>query len=112
VSVSPTGLSIAELERDGWLVALVEQNLRHSYTTRDLFGFVDLLALKPGRTLAVQTTTTSNQSKRVAKVLASPHFGRVLAAGWEVHVHGWAWSRRTNDWVLTTTDLTDRRAAA
>ena len=65
--LNASALSMDKLRREGWTVERVEHHDRHSLVTHDLFGFVDLLALRPDQTLAVQVTTTRNQSKRIAK---------------------------------------------
>jgi carbonic anhydrase len=92
---SPTQRSLAALRAADWLCAAVEHWNPHAMRRVDLYGFVDILAVKPGMTLAVQTTTASNVAARVAKIRESPHLARVLAAGWRVEVHGWARPTKT-----------------
>ena len=92
---SPTQRSLAALRAAEWLCAVVEHWNHHAKIRQDLYGFVDILAVKPGATLAVQTTTASNVAARVAKIRESPHLARVLAAGWRVEVHGWARPTKT-----------------
>lgn len=95
---NPTERSVKRLRADGWTVEKVERWNSFARVYNDLFGFVDLLALKDDRTLAVQTTSASNVSTRVAKIENHPNLPVVLGAGWEVVVHGWAKER--NRWVL------------
>lgn len=102
--VSVTPRSITYLEQLGWLVAKVEHPVPGARTTRDLFGFIDLLAIKPGETLAVQVTTTSHQANRIAKIASHPNVAAVREAGWAIHVHGWLKSAQ-GLWVLTITDV-------
>jgi len=98
---SPTQRSLAALRATDWLCAVVEHWNHHAKIRQDLYGFVDILAVKPGITLAVQTTTASNVAARVAKIRESPHLARVLAAGWRVEVHGWARpTKRIRVWRL------------
>lgn len=77
------------------LVDTVERRITR-IVTRDLFGIIDLLAVREGVTLAVQVTTSSNVAARRKKLQASEALSRVLAAGWRVELHGWA--KRKGRW--------------
>lgn len=78
------------LRAEGWLVAVVEKWNVHAKVRQNLFGFADLLAIKDGTTLAVQTTSGSNMSHRIHKITAN-----VAATLWlrspyrQIVVHGW-----------------------
>lgn len=90
---SPTQRSLAKLRADGWLVAVVERWNPYAKVRQDLFGFIDLLAIKGNETLAVQTTSGSNVAARFEKIrntsaghaaglwLASPN-RRLVIHGW------------------------------
>ena len=100
------------LEADGYHVEVVEQNIRTGRTTfkRDLWNFADLLAIRRGEMLAVQTTTSSNMASRVAKITASPLLARVREAGIRVVVHGWSArvvkrGEAARQWVCRVKDL-------
>jgi len=86
--MSPSARSTKLLESEGWLVANVEKRLTR-VLSQDLYGFVDLLCIRPGETLAVQTTDDTNFSKRRRKILESENLARVRAAGWRIECHGW-----------------------
>ena len=86
---SPTARSLDLLRRRGYLAEVVEQNIPHARTKRDLYGFVDIVAIGVGETLAVQTTSVDHVSHRVEKITASPNLNRVKLGGWRVVVHGW-----------------------
>lgn len=101
---SPTTRSLKALRADGWLCEVTERWNPHAQIRQDLFGFVDIIALKGGVTLAVQTTTGSNASKRVIKIAESPHIAAVRAAGWSVHVHAWR-KLASGRWELRTVDV-------
>lgn len=103
MALSPTALSKRHLEADGWLVAVVERWNPHARIRQDLFGFIDLVAVRAGETLAVQATSTSNVSTRVTKIAESPNVGIVREAGWAIHVHGW--SKKQGRWVLREVDV-------
>jgi hypothetical protein len=89
VMTSPTQRSLAALRKDGWLCQVVEHFNSFAKVRQDLFGFIDVLALRGNITLGVQTTDMTSVSKRLAKIRSSPHLAAVLAAGWRVEVHGW-----------------------
>lgn len=86
---SPTQRSKAHLEKQGYRVAIVETWNHFTQRRHDLFGIIDLLAIRPGETLAVQTTSASNVSARVKKIAESDAIADIRAAGWGVVVHGW-----------------------
>jgi carbonic anhydrase len=95
---SPTQLTLRHLRADGWDAEIVEVWNPHSRTRKDLFGFIDVLAIKPGETLAVQTTSAANVAARVRKIADHPNIGAVREAGWRIVVHGWAKPKAR--WVL------------
>ena len=67
--------------------------------TQDLFGIIDIIALGPSGTLAVQTTSYTNFSSRMKKLREHPSTRLVLATpGWRIEVHGWA--KEKNRWQL------------
>jgi hypothetical protein len=109
-SFSPTQLSLDLLRKTGWQAEVVEhfvrQHVGHELPPcptckqarydrdelgyrKDLFGFLDILALKDGATLGVQTTSVANVSHRMHKIQCSAWFEWVKRAGWRIEVHGW-----------------------
>ena len=76
----------------GWTVDKVEQRLPVVKTTRDCFGFIDVLAIRVGDpgVLAVQATTEAHLAERVRKVKAEGRAKDWLACGNRIEVHGWA----------------------
>ena len=89
MATSPTQLSIKKLKDEGYTVAVVEHWNSWAKIRQDLFGFIDIIALKGNETLAVQTTTATNMSARVKKISDNEYVGKVREAGWLIHVHGW-----------------------
>lgn len=88
--MTPTQRSLAKLRDEGWTVAITERWNSFVKIRQDLFGFCDLLCISPSRGfLAVQTTSGSNVSARIAKIQAEPRAGIFLAAGGKIEVHGW-----------------------
>jgi carbonic anhydrase len=86
---SPTQRSKAYLESEGYTVAITEHWNQWARRRVDLFGFVDLLAIRQNETLAVQTTSGSNVSARVKKIAEHENVAAVRAAGWRIVCHGW-----------------------
>jgi len=85
---SPTQRSLAHLREEGYVVAIVERWNPHARIRQDLFGFIDLLAIRKGETLAVQVTA-SGVSARIKKIMESDYLNAVRDAGWRIVVHGW-----------------------
>lgn len=86
---TPTQRSLKLLREEGYTVAIVEHWNPHAKIRQDLFGFADLLAIKPGEIIAIQTTTISNIAARRAKISAEPRAATWLAAGGLIVLHGW-----------------------
>ena len=86
---SPTQRSLAHLRGLGYTVAVTEHWNAFARIRQDLFGIVDLIALKGEETLAVQTTSGTNVAARVAKIASSAHIDAIRRAGWRIVVHGW-----------------------
>jgi hypothetical protein len=91
--MTPSARSLKECRKRGWTAEKVEHRLPRGFTTIDLFGFGDVIALdgKPG-SLLIQATTTSHAPARVAKI-QTDCFDKALAwlrAGNRIVVWGWA----------------------
>ena len=67
---SPTSRSLEVLREQGYTVEVVEKWNSFTKTKKDLFGFIDILAIKRDETLAVQATA-SGVSARLKKNLVS-----------------------------------------
>lgn len=87
--MTPTQRSLALLRERGYHATVVERWNPYARIRQDLWGFADILCLKPGEILAVQTTSGSNVSGRLKKIAASPLITTVLLAGIKIVVHGW-----------------------
>jgi hypothetical protein len=85
---SPTQRSLRHLRDLGYLVAVVEHWNPHARIRQDLFGWIDLLAIRDGETLAVQTTA-SGVATRVKKITDADTLAAVRQAGWRILAHGW-----------------------
>lgn len=86
---SPTVRSLALLRKRGYYAEVVERWLPFARVRKDFAGFIDILALRPGEVLGVQTTSDSNVSARVNKITEHDNWPTVQQAGIRVTVHGW-----------------------
>jgi hypothetical protein len=86
--MTPMQRSLAMLRKDGWHCEIVERWNPHAKVKQDLWGFVDILAIKSGLLMAVQTTTGANMAARIKKIQASPLLELVSEVAC-VEVHGW-----------------------
>lgn len=86
---SPTQRSKKHLSDDGWTVAIVERWNPHARIRQDLFGFADLIAMKPGHTPRLIQVTSGGWTDRIKKILGLELAAQALDAGFEIHVHGW-----------------------
>ena len=99
--LSPTQLTLRHLREDPRFtrIEVVERWNPHARIRQDLFGVVDVLAIGPGITLAVQCTSAGGVSARKRKLSEADATRDLLRAGWLVEIHGWA--KRSHKWELT-----------
>ncbi len=115
---SPTQRSLAAWRKDGAVAEVVERWNQHARVRHDLFGVIDIVALKDGHIIGVQTTSDGNLSARVAKAKAEPKLLAWFRCGGRFVVEGWGkkgqrgkrklWSRRQ---VEITEEQIERNAA-
>jgi hypothetical protein len=105
MKTSPTQLSLRELRKTCHAVQVVEVWNGFTRTRRDLFGFIDILAIEGETTIAVQSTSWANVSSRAKKIADSPLIEFVREAGWRVLIHGWRKNAKTNRYELKTLDV-------
>lgn len=104
MAASPTARTLERLRKEGWLPWVVEKWIPQTRTRSDLFGFIDVLAIRGGETLAVQATSRSNVSSRVKKIGDHTNVAAVREAGWRIEV--WGWGKMANGrWQLRVVDV-------
>lgn len=84
---SPMARTIDHFRALGYTVDVTER--RVGPVSKDLFGFVDALAIKRDETIALQATSASNVASRVKKITEHELVGAVREAGWRILVVGW-----------------------
>ena len=92
--MSPTQRSLKYLREQGYMAAVTERWNSFAHIRQDLFGIVDILAVRKGETLAVQCTSYSNVSERVNKIADHGATPKLRDAGWRIEVHGWTKGKR------------------
>ena len=70
---------------------------------RDLFGFIDILAIKDADVIAIQATTRSHVSDRVKKIENSKYVDAVRKCAWSIEVWGW-YQTKDGDWKVRIVD--------
>lgn len=100
----PTQRSLDHLRKAGYVVDVVERWIPHARKRKDLFGFIDIMALNGSETLAVQTTSASNVAARIRKIKEHENLDAVRNAGWRILVHGWRKNTKGR-WVLVERDI-------
>lgn len=102
---SPTVRSLAKLRKDGYVAEVVERYSTFTRKRHDLWGIIDILAIRRDEVVGVQTTSWANVSSRVKKITDSEHIGAIREAGIRVVVHGWRKNPKTNRWEVREVDL-------
>ena len=101
---SPTQRTLARLKSEDYeLVAITERWNPFARIRQDLFGIIDILAIKDGDTIALQVTSYSNIGARVKKITESSALAPLRKAGWTILVEGW--HKKENKWVSRIVDL-------
>ena len=106
----PTERTLIWLRKLGYTCDVVERRVARSLVTKDLFGCLDLVAIRDGDkgVLGVQTTTAPHLAERVAKVKAEPRAALWVACGNRIIVVGW--KQETSGRKLWTPKLVELHA--
>ncbi len=99
---SPTSRTINKLKNEGWTPDIVERWIPGANIRRDLYGWIDVLAIKDTETKAIQCTSRSNMASRVRKIEDSDTVDAVRKAGWSIEV--WGWFKKGRFWEVKITD--------
>lgn len=99
---SPTQLTLKKLRDDGYVAEVVEKWIPGANIRRDLFGFIDVLAIKPGEILGVQCTSRGHVRNRCNKIAESDLVDNVREANIKIEV--WGWDKKDGHWRCKTVD--------
>lgn len=81
--------SMKMLRESGWCVDKTEQYIHQARRKKDLYGIIDVLAVRGETTMGVQVTSRGEIARRKRKILDSPAFPLLIEAGWKIVIHGW-----------------------
>ncbi len=106
----PSQLTYQECARRNWKADRVDRFF--SGVARDLFGFLDFIALDPHAStiVGIQATTTNNQAARLSKITSDRKCSEIarlwLECGGRIEVWGWGLllvkrGGKARRWVLT-----------
>ena len=102
---SPTKRSLDLMRERGYHEEVVEKWNSFTKTKKDLFGFIDILCIKEGSVVGVQSTSYSNVAARVTKIREHELYPVVLASGIQILVHGW--HKKGRFWEVRELDITE-----
>ena len=94
MSISPTQRTLKQLRTDGFDCAIAEHWNPFAKIRQDLFGFIDILAVKKSIICGVQCTSRTNHSARRKKILSLPMAKRWLIAGGLIAIYSWGTGRK------------------
>lgn len=89
----------------GYYAEVVERFNSFTKRRHDLFGFIDILCIRAGEVVGVQTTSYGHVSDRKKKILEHENFRAVMDSGIKVIVHGW--HKQGNRWQVKEVEITD-----
>lgn len=97
--------SLKLMREQGFYAEIVEHWNAFSRRKNDLFGFCDIFCIHEvsGDIKLVQTTSASNVSSRINKIMAHENLPLVRKAGMGIEVHGWA--KRKAGWLCRVEDI-------
>lgn len=100
--MSPTGRTLKWLRDHQIEAQVVERRIPRGFTTIDLFGNIDIVAL-PGHILGIQATSGANHAAREAKASTNPKIARWITCGAKFEVWSWRKSAKDNRWKRRVT---------
>ena len=101
--MSPTQLTLRELRNNGYLAEVVEKWVMGAGVRKDLFGFIDVLAIKGQEIVVVQATSYANVPARVQKMTNHENLPRVRESGMKIVI--WGWRKVNNRWKFREVDM-------
>lgn len=89
--MSPTARTLKLLRDEGYLCQVVEHWNAFARRRVDLFGVIDVVAMRAGEVglLGVQCTSAANAASRLTKARETPALGVWLSCANRFEVHSW-----------------------
>lgn len=87
--MSPTQRTLKKLRKDGYTCAIVEKWNQFAKIRQDLFGFIDILAIRENEVCGIQACHISDIYKRIKKIREHKNFQAVRDSGIRIIIHGW-----------------------
>lgn len=97
---SPTSHTTGQLKKQGVTYQIVEKWNQHAKVRQDLFGFVDILAMRDNKFVGIQATSATNHSTRLKKAMAEPRLIEWLNCGGKFEVWSWKQDDKTKRWSV------------
>lgn len=90
--MTPTERTLRWLRKQGYTCQVVERRIPHTFVTKDLFGCIDIVAIKAGipGVLGVQVTSRAHLADRLAKVKREPRAALWRECRNDLLVVGWS----------------------
>jgi len=98
MAVTTTQRSLKYMRDNGFYVEVVERYNSFTKRKNDFAGFIDILCLGQNAVIGVQTTSWSNTSSRLKKILEHENLDIVRESGIKIEVHGW--QKKNNRWQV------------
>lgn len=106
--MSPTARTLAWFRKRGYECGVTEHWVKHPGmrmgVRKDLFGFIDVVAIGDSGTIGVQATSRDNIASRVRKIEGIPAAKLWLSAGNRIVVIGWRKNAKSNRWEPRLTE--------
>ena len=87
--MSNVSRTLKTLRDDSYICDIVERYNPFTKRRNDLFGFIDLIAIKENEIIGVQCCSGSSHAAHKKKILASEYFPLWLNAGGKVQLRSW-----------------------
>lgn len=81
--------SLKHMRKIGYTCAVVERWNSHAHIRQDLFGGIDLLAIRFGETAGIQCSRSADLAAHRTKLLGEPRMRSWVEAGNKLLLHGW-----------------------
>lgn len=95
MSTSPTQLALKYFRDLGYEAQVAEYWNAYARRRTDLFGFIDIVAIRDGEILGIQATSAGNRSARRKKIYSLPTARNWLRAGGKIVLSTWKKSPET-----------------